>query len=215
MRCERCGAIKGGRLKEAKIVRQSRTVKRKNVGRGTGRGVDPGAAKRRVNWLSLYRHSARFVVEVARNFGVPLVCSPSAPFLVSEEDDGPLSVIAAVSMLFAVKYVPKYKVKIRAKGLLPMKRCGFANNSIALFFKLVPSVFLPLAFSIMPLSIMVMIGATSMPALPAERASTPMRRPSLDVFHSVGVSLEVVGVRIAGIGSFGLGIVIEDVAIVD
>ena len=59
---------------------------------------------------------------------------------------------------------------------------------------------------------MVMMGATSIPAAPAERASTPMRRPSLEVFHSRGVSVEVVGVRIAGSGSLGLGIAIEGVA---
>lgn len=56
--------------------------------------------------------------------------------------------------------------------------------------------FRPLAFSMMPLSIMVMMGATSVPAAPAASASLPRRRPSLFVFHrvvaSVVVSLAVV-----------------------
>jgi hypothetical protein len=47
-----------------------------------------------------------------------------------------------------------------------------------------PNVFRPLAFSMMPLSIIVIIGATSAPAAPAESASTPMRSPSFDVFQS-------------------------------
>ena len=46
------GANTGGRLNEAKIVRQSRTVKSANVGRGTGR-FDPALPKSWVNWLSL------------------------------------------------------------------------------------------------------------------------------------------------------------------
>jgi hypothetical protein len=59
MRVDRCGARRGGRLKEAKIVRQSRMVKRVNVGRGTARGGSAGETleatvpKRRVKELSL------------------------------------------------------------------------------------------------------------------------------------------------------------------
>jgi len=60
---------------------------------------------------------------------------------------------------------------------------------------------------------MVMMGATSMPAAPAESASTPMRRPNFDVFHSRGgVELEVAGDRIPGIGTLGFGMAIEGVA---
>lgn len=81
------------------MVRQSRTVKRAKVGSGTGRGEDPGALKRRVNWLSLYRHKARLVVDVARNLGVPAVVESSEEGVTVEE---------AVSMVLAVKYVPKY-----------------------------------------------------------------------------------------------------------
>lgn len=52
--CSIFGASKGGRLNEAKMVRQSRTVKRANVGSGTGRlGPDDAAAKSWVNLLSL------------------------------------------------------------------------------------------------------------------------------------------------------------------
>ena len=154
------------------------------------------------------------MVDVARNLGVPDVCSPRLAFFPSGED-GDERVVAAVSMLLAVKYVPKYRVKIRAKGFEAMKRWGRERSSIAELRRLVPKVFLPLAFSIMPLSIMVIMGATRAPAQPAERASMPMRRPSLEVFHSRGVSFEVVGVRIAGRGSFGLGMAIEGVANVD
>lgn len=76
------------------------------------------------------------------------------------------------------------RTKINTNGFEAMKRCGRSNNSLALCFKLSPKVFLPLAFSIIPLSIIVMIGATRAPAAPADSASTPTRNPSFDVFHS-------------------------------
>jgi hypothetical protein len=87
------GASRGGRLKDAKMVRQSRTVKRAKVGRGTGREgpVDPKSCVKR---LSLYRQSARFEVEVATNLGVPAVVE------VIESRD---MVDDAVSIEFAVK----------------------------------------------------------------------------------------------------------------
>jgi hypothetical protein len=80
-------------------------------------------------------------------------------------------------------------------------------------------VFLPLAFSIMPLSIIVMMGATSAPAAPADSASTPMRSPSVDVFHSFLVVVPLSFVVIAellseleeagnGNESLGFGIVV-------
>lgn len=47
------GAKSGGRLNEAKMVRQSRTVKRANVGSGTGRLGPLPLPKSWVNWLSL------------------------------------------------------------------------------------------------------------------------------------------------------------------
>lgn len=40
---------------------------------GTGRGEDVAAPKRRVNCASLYKHSERFVAEVARNLLGPAV----------------------------------------------------------------------------------------------------------------------------------------------
>jgi hypothetical protein len=52
MCASKLGASSGGRLKLAKMVRQSRTVKRANVGRGTGR-ADPAEPKSWVNLLSL------------------------------------------------------------------------------------------------------------------------------------------------------------------
>ena len=73
--------------------------------------------------------------------------------------------------------------KISAKGLLPTNLHGLVTISLALLLKLPPSVFLPLAFSIIPLSIIVITGATSAPAAPAASASTPTLSPSLCVFH--------------------------------
>jgi hypothetical protein len=87
------GASKGGRLKEAKMVRQSRTVKRANVGIGTGR-LGPLEPKSWVNWLSLYRQRARLDVDVATNLVVPAVVEPMGVLARTE---------AKVSMAFAVK----------------------------------------------------------------------------------------------------------------
>jgi hypothetical protein len=87
------GASSGGRLKEAKMVRQSRTVKRAKVGRGTGRD-EPAEPKICVNLLSLYRQSARLVVDVPRNLGVPAVVDEGGVECRVEE---------AVSMVLAVK----------------------------------------------------------------------------------------------------------------
>lgn len=50
---ERCGAMSGGRLKEAKTVRQSLSVKRAKVAAGTGRGIWFGEPNICVNRLSL------------------------------------------------------------------------------------------------------------------------------------------------------------------
>jgi hypothetical protein len=52
MCCSKLGARTVGRLKDANIVRQSRTVKRAKVGSGTGR-ADPAEPKSWVNLLSL------------------------------------------------------------------------------------------------------------------------------------------------------------------
>ena len=65
-----------------------------------------------------------------------------------------------------------------------MNRPGFLTNSVTLCFRLWRKVFRPLAFSMMPLSIMVMTGATRIPAAPAAMASTPTLRPSFAVFHA-------------------------------
>jgi hypothetical protein len=103
------------------------------------------------------------------------------------------------------------RTNIRTKGFEEMKRCGRSNKSLALCFRLSPNVFLPLAFSIMPLSIMVMIGATRAPAAPADSASTPIRSPSFDVFQSRFVTtgeLSIAGVlkpATAGASASGTG----------
>jgi hypothetical protein len=70
----------------------------------------------------------------------------------------------------------------------------------------------------MPLSIMVITGATSAPAAPADNASTPTRSPSFDVFQSRFViseksffaiveSLFELEIGRLGSGNFGFGIV--------
>jgi hypothetical protein len=67
------GETMAGRLKEAKMVMLSRMVKSTKVGSGTGRADADGLPKSWVKRLSLYKHSARFVVDVATNFDVPAV----------------------------------------------------------------------------------------------------------------------------------------------
>lgn len=107
---------------------------------------------------------------------------------------------------------------MRTNGFEVTKRCGLTSSSWALFFRLSPKVFRPLAFSMMPLSIMVMMGATSAPAAPADIASTPTRNPSFDVFQSRLVASDISFFAIValvaeleegklGSGSFGFGIV--------
>ena len=96
--------------------------------------------------------------------------------------------------------------KISAKGLLPKNRCGRTNSSFALFFKLSPSVFRPLAFSMIPLSIIVMIGATNVAAAPAAMASTPTLSPKFCVLHLLPPSFSIAYSALTdGVGSEGLG----------
>lgn len=95
------------------------------------------------------------------------------------------------------------RTKINAKGLLPMKRCGRSRRFRALLFRLSPRVFRPLAFSMMPLSIMVMMGATNTPAEAAANASAPIRSPKLWVFH-VLTSASLCGeMGVFGMAGFG------------
>lgn len=65
-------AINGGRLKDAKIVRQSRAANRAYDTGGMGRAVAT-APKYFVNWLSLYMDSERFAALVAKNLLGPEV----------------------------------------------------------------------------------------------------------------------------------------------
>jgi hypothetical protein len=94
MCCSKLGASRGGKLKDAKIVMQSRIVKRANVGRGTARLGPPVEPKSCVNLLSLYKHRLRLAVLVARNLVVPAVVEDAEVWLTVE---------AAVSMVLAVK----------------------------------------------------------------------------------------------------------------
>lgn len=65
------GASIGGTLKEANIVRESRSVKSRYVGVGMGRAAT--GLKRRVKWVSFQRQRERFVMDVAANLDVPWV----------------------------------------------------------------------------------------------------------------------------------------------
>jgi hypothetical protein len=93
------GASIGGTLKDAKIVRQSRSVNSRYVGVGIGRAAT--GLKRRVKWVSFQRQRVRLVREVAANLDVPWV--------VALAGDG-LTVEDAVSIAFAERYVPVYSV---------------------------------------------------------------------------------------------------------
>lgn len=76
------------------MVRQSRTVKRAKVGSGTGRLGPLPLPKSWVNWLSLYRQSARFEEEVAANLVVPAVVLEKGVWVRADE---------SVSIVLAVK----------------------------------------------------------------------------------------------------------------
>jgi hypothetical protein len=146
----------------------------------------------------LYKHRLRFAEDVARNFAGPEVVVEAAfPFIV----------LALVSRIFAVTYVPVYKAKINAKGLDSRKWCGRNTNVDRESRNESPSVCLPEAFSMMALSIAVMTGATRTPAVAAEATSAPRRKPRLCVFQRdvLGVVVVVVvGLIISGL-RFGRG----------
>jgi hypothetical protein len=99
------GASRGGTLNDAKMVRESRSVKSKYVGEGRGRAAT--GLKRRVKWVSFQRQRERFAREVAANFGVPWVVALAGEGLTVED---------VVSITFAVRYVPVYSVYIFVRG---------------------------------------------------------------------------------------------------
>jgi len=67
-----CGAMMGGRLNEANIVKLSRTANRAYESRGTAAaGDDDGPPNMRTNRESLYTHQLMFTDEVARNLAGP------------------------------------------------------------------------------------------------------------------------------------------------
>jgi hypothetical protein len=85
-----CGPMSGGTLKEAKMVRQSRTAKHAYVGIEIGPGVT--VEKSRVKCESFQIPKLRFAAEVPTNFAVPCVVF---------EAEVPLIVDDAVSTVFA------------------------------------------------------------------------------------------------------------------
>lgn len=90
------GPIKVGTLKEAKIVKQSRIVKRVRDEEGTVSGL-AWEPKSCANFASLNKLSPTFVIEEAINLATPLETSSRGRFIIFE-----LNVSAAL----AVKYVP-------------------------------------------------------------------------------------------------------------
>ena len=60
-------------MKDAKTVMQSRAAKSAYEAGGIGRPEESVAPKRRVNWLSLYRHRERLAALVAENLARPVV----------------------------------------------------------------------------------------------------------------------------------------------
>lgn len=93
--------MRGGRLKEAKIVNESLTANSAKLEKGTDRGgvrSDTDLLNILVNWLSLYKDKLMLTAEVARNFAGPAVVASA---------ESRRMVLDIVSMVLAVVYVPK------------------------------------------------------------------------------------------------------------
>lgn len=111
-----CGAMMGGRLKEANIVMLSRMANNAYDSLGTtAAGDDDGAPNIRAKHESLYTHRLMFTDDIAKNFVGP-----------EETEDACLQVRVdvRVSTVLAVMYVEKYRPKIRRKGLEKRNACG-------------------------------------------------------------------------------------------
>jgi len=94
-----CGAINGGKLKEAKIVRESRMANKAYDSLGIADVGDEDAAPNIfANCESLYTHMLILTDEVARNFVDPEETA-DADFAETVEE--------SVSTMFAVVYVEK------------------------------------------------------------------------------------------------------------
>jgi hypothetical protein len=94
-----CGAIKGGRLKEANMVRESRMANKAYDSLGiVAPGDEEGAPNIFANCESLYTQILMLTEEVAMNFVLPEVTADA--FLDETVDD-------IVSTVFAVAYVEK------------------------------------------------------------------------------------------------------------
>lgn len=103
-----CGAIKGGRLKEAKMVIESRMANRAYDSLGiAAAGDEEGPPNILANWESLYTQRLILTEEVAMNLVLPEVTA-EAFFDETVED--------IVSTVFAVAYVEKYRAKMRRNG---------------------------------------------------------------------------------------------------
>ena len=93
--------MRGGRLKEAKIVNKSLVANSAKLEKGTDRGgvrSETGLLNILVNWLSLYRLKLILTPEVARNFAGPAVVASATLCRM---------VLEIVSTVLAVVYVPK------------------------------------------------------------------------------------------------------------
>lgn len=114
------GAIMGGRLKDAKIVRESRRANNAYEILGiAATGDEGGPPNILANCESLYTHRDMLTDEVARNFVVPDVIVEAG---FAETVD------KAVSTVLAVAYVPEYKARMRRKGLEVRKAWGLVRT---------------------------------------------------------------------------------------
>lgn len=109
------GAINGGKLKEANIVMLSLIANKAYESIGIVAAGDLVLPNIFTNWLSLYTQMLILVAEVATNFVAPAVTFEAGfEFIVD----------VIVSIPFATKYVPKYKVKTRRNGFEIRNVCG-------------------------------------------------------------------------------------------
>jgi hypothetical protein len=207
------GPNKGGRLNEANIVMQSRSVKSAYEGKGTGRGGPPGPKSRAKAW-SLKRQRPIFAVDEAANFAVPLVTRVAGLFCTVE---------VRVSRVLAVRYVPPYSIHIRPKGLEKIRLWGRRRKVVREAFKEFLRVAWPEAFCIIALqihlssdsgnetggrtnlSITVMSGATRLAAHAPDTKSDASRKPRFFVFHTLGSIRGVPATFDTGDIGFGAG----------
>ena len=121
-RFDNCGAIIGGRLKDAKMVRESRRANNAyeilGMAAAAGDEATPPPPNILANCESLYTQRDMLTDEVAKNLVVPEV---------TVEAGFADTVDTAVSTVLAVAYVPEYSDKMRRNGLEVRNACGLVK----------------------------------------------------------------------------------------